>query len=181
MSERTKTQSRIASDRARRPFRVASNGLSKRERENYRNADDLCASIFAVMDENLAVAVAVGTRKSELRYVYLREIYRAVTALLQGQTQSQLEEMFRMALNSRSPYSDKRSLFSLAIQAYEKDRPETTSKATRSIRASALAYAWRHNKAPEDVPQFLINIGGIKKAADFARDPDMLHHWARSR
>ena len=174
----TKTQLRLGSSAKKNRLRVANRRSSSRERDQYRDAADLCASVFAIMDDNVAEAVSAGIGKSELRYVYLREIYRAVAALLNDQPPNQLEETFRMALNSRPPYCVNRSLFSLAIQVYEKDRSERTSKATRSVWASALEYALRHNKTAEDVPEFLVDVGGVKKAADLARDPQMVHHWA---
>lgn len=132
------------------------------------------------MDENLDQAATSKASQYNLRYLYLAEIYRAVMTLLDEKSPSQLAETFRMALDIRPPYSENRSLFSLAIQAYEKGRAETTSKATRSVRANALEYARRHNREPETVAQFLLDVGGIKKAADYARDPEMIHHWAIS-
>lgn len=178
MTSRTTSRARLGRKSANVRRRIAKQGLSVRERKRYREAADLCSSVFVVLDENLSQAVAAGISKADLRNLYLGEIYRAVTTLLEAQTPSQLAETLRMALDSRPPYSENRSLFSLAIQTHEKDRSSKTSKAMRSIRSAALEYALRHRKAPDDVPKFLNDIGGVKCAAEFARDPERRHYWA---
>ena len=83
-----------------------------------------------------------------------------------------------MALDSRPPYSEDRSIFSLAIQVYERDRSETTSKATRSVWANALEYAFRHKKKPDEVREFFFGFRGIVQTAKHARDPAKIHYWA---
>ena len=155
--------------------------ISPRERALIREAEDRCQAVFEVMNSNLMSSEKNGVPKNTLewRRLYLSEIYRAVQSLYSGRSKTQIEEDFRRILNLRPPYSDKRSIFSLAIQAYERDRDVTTSKQNRSIHAAALEYAKRHNIAPDGLAQFLFDIGGVRKAAEFSRDPEKVHFWAK--
>ena len=165
--------------KANRSARFADERISPSERRRIREAKIRCAEVFDEMDERLKTAeveaVTNGTKVS--RYVYHAELYRAVRSLASGKSMSAAEDDLCMALGTKSQYSYGRSIFSLAIQLHDVGKDKRTSKQNRSTIAGALEYARRHRISPETISSFLVDVGGVTRAAELARDLDAIHHY----
>ncbi|MDG5750218.1 hypothetical protein P8R33_03775 [Qipengyuania sp. XHP0211] len=167
--------------RARRKFSKI-NHLSVREKAQADNAWNRCEPFFEETSQRLGRLELEGISRhsKSWRGHYLSEVYRFVLSLLEQRDVDMLKQDFYLMAARESNNPEQRNLFNLAIQAFETDHPFGISKQSRSEYANALAYAWKHSIPHQLVWGFILQIGGVKKAAKKQGQVDTMEDWART-